>query len=284
MGGNIGHLISFLNKERHLDITCYNRDFLTRCLNERLSTTKTKDYCEYIAYLQENHNEITSLINGLSISVSKFFRDPVTFDVISEKILPYLIYEKIKEENKFLRIWSAGCASGEEPYSIAIILNELLGEEIKDWNISIFATDIDEISIEKAKEGIYSGECLENIRYGLVKKYFTKEDPNYRINNEIKDMVNYSVYDLTDRNSYVPPECIFAGFDLVLCRNVLIYFEESYQKVIITKLYHSLSKPGFLVLGKYERLYDLGCFNQYSNLCKIYEKWNSVRKYVSMKQ
>jgi chemotaxis methyl-accepting protein methylase len=274
MNNNINHIVSYLNNERNFDISCYNMDFLERCLKERLSETGNNDYPSYLNFLQTHTEEITSLFQSLSINVSSFFRDTMSFDIISEMILPSLVMKKIKSSDRSLRIWSAGCASGEEPYSIAIIIKELIEKYNLSVNISIFGTDIDITALEKAGKGVYLSDFLQNIKYGLLKKYFTEEQGLYKIKDEIKEIVTFSIYDIMDKNSYAPPEAVFGSFDLVLCRNLLIYFTGEYQEIILKKLYLSLVKDGILVLGEFENLPATcyGYFKKYYDFCQIYQK------------
>jgi len=271
---NINPIISYLNHERNFDISCYKRDFVERCLQDRMNETGNDSYLSYLDFLETDPEELNSLFHSLSINVSSFFRDTISFTIISEILLPSIIIKKIKSCDRSIRIWSAGCASGEEPYSMSIILKEIFEKYNMSVNLSIFGTDIDGKALENAVKGFYSSNSLHNMRYGLLQKYFTEEQGLYKIKDEIKEMVTFSVYDIIDKNSYAPPDAVFGSFDLVLCRNLLIYFTGEYQEIILKKLYLSLVKDGILVLGEFENLHPACCghFKKYYDFCQIYKK------------
>lgn len=225
---------------------------LERRINKRLSATNTNSFEEYYKFLIKNSSEIDALIDTITINVSRFFRNPLVFDLISEKLISPMIFEKMQKDEKYLRIWSAGCACGEEPYSLSIIFNEFLEKENIDLVLNIFATDINRTSLKSAEEGLYNFESIKEVRYGLLKKYFRKKRDLFKIISRIKDMVSFSFYNLIEKKSYAPPESIYGNFDLIFCRNVLIYFNLEHQEKIFEKLYHSLAPKGYLVLGESE--------------------------------
>lgn len=247
---------------------------LERRINKRLLETDTGSFNEYYNYLVNNQVEEDELIDALTINVSKFFRNPFVFEFISEKLVPRLIFGKLKKKEKYLRIWSAGCASGEEPYSLAIIFNEFLEKENLELDLRIFATDIDKKSLKSAKEGVYNFESIKEVKYGLLSKYFIQENSSFKIVSKIKNMVNFSFYDLLEKKSYAPPESIFGNFDLVFCRNVLIYFNLEYQEKIFEKLHHSLAPNGYLILGEAEMVFKRyqRYFTGLSEFLKIFQK------------
>jgi len=221
-----------------------------------------------------NQTEADKLIDALTINVSQFFRNPLVFEFISNKLIPWLIMEKLKKKEKYLRIWSAGCASGEEPYSLAIIFKEFLEKENLELDLRIFATDIDKKSLKSAKEGVYDFESIKEVKYGLLSKYFIQENSSFKIIPKIKDMVNFSFYDLLEKDSHAPPESIFGNFDLIFCRNVLIYFNLEYQDKIFEKLHHSLAPKGYLILGEAEMVSKRyqRYFSGLSEFLKIFQK------------
>jgi chemotaxis protein methyltransferase CheR len=173
------------------------------------------------------------------------------FEIISQSLLPKLINKKDCE----LRIWSAGCSAGEEAYSIAILIDQALKLR-RDAEIHpmIFGTDIDENVLKKAKEGIYTRESLKNTKLGIIDKYFTGNKERYNLSNGIKSMVDFSINDLLSDKTVSPEASVFGSFDMILCRNVQIYFSSKHQKKVIQKLYQSLAKGGYLILGDSEML------------------------------
>lgn len=246
-------ILDYLNEQRGLDFAGYRSSIVERGIKEICSDVKCKGCSEYLHYIKEHPDKLDELIDALTINVSKFFRNALTFEYIAKNILPLIFSKKIRTHDYFLRIWSAACSTGEEPYSLSILINELLEKEHLSLNLNIFATDIDKQTLRKAQEGVYSFEQIENVKYGILKKYFIKQDESFRLSPEIKKMVNFSLYDILDKRSYAPPESVFANFDMVLCRNLLIYYNTEYQDLIFDKLYRSLAQNGYLILGDVER-------------------------------
>ncbi len=204
-------------------------------------------YRDYMLVLNKNPSEYDALVDALTINVSSFFRDRGTFDVIEHTVLPELIASKEKHNKNILRLWSAGCASGEEPYSLAICLRELLGDRIEDFTISIYATDIDEASLRKAKSAEYDGEAVRGDEEKRLRRYFTHHDGKYTPKRKVKEVVKFRRHDLiTDRP--------LLHLDVVLCRNVLIYFSRELQDKLFEKFDDGLNPGGCLVIGKTETL------------------------------
>lgn len=274
MNCKIKKILDYLQKQKGFDFSGYRRSMLERRINKRLLATETGNINQYFKYLINNQIEVDELIDALTINVSQFFRNPFVFEFISEKLAPRLIFGKLKKKEKYLRIWSAGCASGEEPYSLAIIFNEFLEKENLELDLRIFATDIDKKSLKSAKEGVYDFESIKEVKYGLLSKYFIQKNNSFEIVFKIKNMVNFSFYDLLEKKSYAPPESIFGNFDLVFCRNVLIYFNLEYQEKIFEKLHHSLASKGYLILGEAEMVSKRyqRYFSSLSEFLKIFQK------------
>jgi len=245
-------ILNYLNKKRSFDAFGFRIAMLERRVRLRLVSTNCKNYTDYFLYLQNNSAELDHLINTLTINVSRFFRNTLTFEYIADQILPDMVHQKTKTKDQFLRIWSAGCAMGEEPYSVAILINELLKKKPNKLMVNIFATDIDAKILTKAQEATYQFESIGNVKYRLLKKYFSLQEESFQLTPEIRDRVSFSFYDMLDKNSYAPPESIFGAFDMVFCRNVLIYFDIEHQELIYEKLYRALAENGYLILGKSE--------------------------------
>jgi len=224
--------------------------------------------------LKSDPHELDHLLDALTINVSRFFRDTLTFEFISNQVLTAIISGKIETNDHSLRVWSAGCSTGEEPYGIAILLNELLEKEDSTIKLHIFATDIDEGAIEKARQALYPPESIKNVTYGILKKYFVTDGESFRLISSVKEAVTFSIYDMMDKGTYAPPESIFGHFDMVLCRNLLIYFQVEYQDIIFDKLYRSLAKDGYLVLGEAEipTIKFKKYFRKVNECCHIYKK------------
>ncbi len=252
MDDKIKPILEYLMEKRGFDFSGYHPAMLERRIGQRLAATSCKDFSHYLSFLQRNADELDHLLDVITINVSRFFRDTLTFELIADRILPEIIREKILSRDQSLRVWSAGCARGEEPYSLAILIHELLRKEEVAMNLHLFATDIDCGALADAGKGLYPISGVENIKHRLLTKYFTAEGSSFRLIPEIKKLVTFSPYDMLDKKHGVPPESVFGNFDLVLCRNLLIYFNIEYQETIFEKLYHSLAKNGILILGEAE--------------------------------
>ncbi|MBU1013644.1 MAG: protein-glutamate O-methyltransferase CheR [Bacteroidetes bacterium] len=268
------NILNFLNDQRGFDFTGYRTAMLERRIQKRLYTTKIQNIDDYLSFLHEDPDELDYLIDVFTINVSRFFRNSLSFEHIRKTIIPEVFLDKIKAQDQHLRIWSAGCSFGEEPYSMAILINEFVEKEKLSMDLSIFATDIDKKALKRASEGSYTANSIKNVKYGLIEKYFTFNHDRFEIDPKIKKMVRFSFYDMLDKHHSVPSESIYGGFDLVLCRNVLIYFELEHQKLIFNKLYKSLNPNGYLILGEAEVPIEgfKHKFNRVNNCCKIYRK------------
>jgi chemotaxis methyl-accepting protein methylase len=272
---DLQNIINFLHINRGLDFSGYRTAMLNRRVRKRILTTNLANLDEYKNYLEHNNSELDMLIDVLTINVSRFFRDTFSFEYIASTILPKLIIEKNNSKDRSVRIWSAGCASGEEPYSIAILIKEIFKNEKLKLNTAIFATDINKKVLEFANEGVYSSESIKNIRHSLLDKYFLTIGKVFKLRSSIKKMVQFSEFDMINQKSIVPPESIYGDFDIVLCRNLLIYFESDFQEVIFNKLYQSLNINGVLFLGDAE--IPLGKYkNKFTKISKYHKIYRKI--------
>ncbi|MCF7794100.1 MAG: protein-glutamate O-methyltransferase CheR [Candidatus Cloacimonetes bacterium] len=273
MKQKIGQILHYLRESRGYDFSGNRINMLQRRISTRQYATKTSDFDEYYEYLTQNHDEIDNLLDAFTINVTSFFRDTLSFAYLEKHVLSNILASCI-ENKSTLRVWSAGCASGEEAYSVAILLKELFDKEKTGISASIFATDIDRNVIEKAKLAIYNEDAMKDVPLKYLNKYFEQNNGEFHLKEQIKEMVNFSVYDLLSSKYSVPPESVFGDFDLVLCRNVLIYFESDFQKIILDKLLKSLKLGGYLMLGESEipTTGELKYFVQINANCKIFKK------------
>ena len=274
MNNDLKLILNYLNEKRGVDFSGYRTSMVERRVRQRYPSTKCKNYNNYFHYLPENPAELDNLIDALTINVSRFFRDTLTFEYVAARVLPAVVHQKEGTSDRSLRIWSAGCSMGEESYSIAILINEFFEKEVLNFDVNIFATDIDAKILKKAQKAAYPFESIKDIKYRLLKKYFASKGKSFQLMPEIRERVSFSVYDILDKKSYAPPESIYGSFDMVFCRNVLIYFDTEYQDQIFDKLYRSLSPNGYLILGeaeipaaKYQRR-----FKKVIECCHIYQK------------
>ncbi|SDY85837.1 chemotaxis protein methyltransferase CheR [Proteiniborus ethanoligenes] len=221
-----------------IDLSSYKEKQMKRRIQSLLSRNNYKDFDDYFEGLKKDNRLLDEFINYLTINVSEFFRNPTQWDVLEKEILPELI-----KNNRKLNLWSSACSTGEEPYTLAMLLTKYF--DLKD--IKIKATDIDLGAIEKAKMGVYSEKSLQNVPKEFVHKYFEKVGNSYKIHQSIKDCVEFKRLDLL-QDRY-PDNC-----QLILCRNVLIYFTEEAKVDIYKKFNESLSTDGILFVGSTEQI------------------------------
>ena len=267
-------ILTILKERENFDFEAYKKPMLVRRINNRIIQTYAESPEKYIEFLKHDNNESKELLNNFMINVSHFFRDPMLSEFLKSYVIPELVTQTNLTGQNTLRIWSAGCSRGEEAYTLAILLHEFFEKETKKISIDFFATDYDNTALNSAQNGRYTIESLGETKSKYIQKYFTQSEGKYEICSTIKSMVKFSEYNLIDKNSYVPSESIFGNFDLVLCRNVLIYFNENYQKLIFDKLYKSLSPNKILVLGEAEVPPQSfkEKFQRINDYCKIYRK------------
>lgn len=233
-------------KERGLDLSQYREKCLKRRIDVRLRATRSHNYLEYMAVLKKDPSEYDRLLDALTINVTNFFRDKSTYRIIEDTVIPELVSSKKREGKRIIRVWSAACASGEEPYSIAILFHEILGDKINDFFISIHATDIDKPSLDKAKMAEYEAGAFSGVNEKILRRFFNR-NLKYNLKELIKQMVRFKQHDLiSDRP--------LTHLDIILCRNVLIYFSRDLQVKLFNKFYKGLNQGGYLILGKTESL------------------------------
>ena len=210
----IKDLVHELAEERGFDLRGYKFTTLERRVRRRMHQLNLGSYKEYLDYIRGDHNETDKLLDTVLINVTRFFRDVQAWDALAQEVLPALF--KNKPPGSSLRIWCAGCATGEEPYSVAILLCELLKEKVKDYEIKIYATDIDEGALNIARRGEYTAESLRGMPPEIKTRYFTGE-PTFRVTGGVRRMVIFG-------RSNLLSDAPISHVDLLLCRNVLIYF------------------------------------------------------------
>jgi two-component system CheB/CheR fusion protein len=233
-----------LRERSGIDFASYKAPTILRRLQRRLAATGVPDLESYVRHLERNPEEYQRLVSSFLIKVTEFFRDPELFEHMRQVLLPELIVSA-RERGNELRLWSAGCATGEEAYSLAILVAEQLGDELGDFNVRIFATDVDAEAITFARRGVYPSTALADLPPDLVKRYFNEIDGAYEVRKFIRGMTAFGQHDLGQRAP-------FPRIDLALCRNVLIYFTSELQRRALHLFAFSLRDSGYLVLGKSE--------------------------------
>lgn len=256
-------VFSLLGKRTGTDFSNYKPATIQRRLTKRLNTLGIHSLEEYLAYIEKNPAEIDEMFKTILIGVTKFFRDEDAFHAL-QFILEDIIARKKKTDQ--IRIWVPGCSTGEEAYSIAILIYKILQKNGDVYPVQIFATDIDEQAIAIARKGIYSHESLEHIPQEIQEEFFIRKGSQFELVKNIRSMVLFSKHDVIQN----PP---FLKLDLISCRNLLIYFNLSLQQQIIPIFHYALNNNGYLFLGKSETIGQFtDLFNTIDQKNKIYQK------------
>jgi chemotaxis methyl-accepting protein methylase len=240
-------VLNHLRRERSLDGSVYKQSFLLRRLAVRMKARGALTLIEYAHLLRSDRDEEIALLNALSINLSYFFRDEQVFDGLRWAALEPLIAQRSRNRNRTVTVWSAGCANGEEPYSIAMIITDLLGRELPHWKVQIHGTDVDEAALARARRAVYGISSFRNPQAAYVHRFFVQEAGHYTLRPEVRRLVCFVRHD-------VHKEPILPQYDLITCRNVLIYLTRKDQNVLIRHLLQHLSPGGHLILGGTEML------------------------------
>ncbi len=234
-----------------------NRKYLLENrLAGRLKDLNLKSFGEYYYFLRYDANrrqELNRLFESVTTNETSFFRNPPQLRVFQEKVLREVLDAQRSAGQKRLHIWSAGCSTGEEPYTLAIIILETLRAEASSWNIKITANDLSEAVLQSARRGVYNEYTLRTTPKELIGKYFTKEDVAYKIKPEVKRLVSFGQINLSDRVGVKRVE----RSQIVFCRNVIIYFDDEMKKKVISLFYDNLLPGGFLLIGHSESLHNI---------------------------
>ncbi len=250
---SLAHIYAVLKKNKGIDFTHYKRTTVLRRIERRMVVIHSTDLAEYAKTLDYNQEEVNILVKEILIGVTNFFRDPAFFEKLKMKAL-YPIVQNAKEDEP-IRAWSAGCSTGEEAYSIAILFKEILEELNVKRDIKIFATDIDVQAIEQAGKGVFSESIIDDVTPERLARFFTKRNDQYHISKEIRRMIIFAPHNMLSD----PP---FGKLDLISCRNVMIYFQPVLQRGLFAIFHTALKNGGYLFLGKSETA------NEYSDVFK----------------
>lgn len=232
-------------KITNINLSYYKEKQMKRRINSIIKKNKFEGYSDFLPALKTNKKLYDEFINYLTINVSEFYRNPEQWEVLEKEILPQMLSEK-----KDLKIWSAACSTGDEPYTLAMILNKFIPLS----RIKIIATDIDLGAIEKAKTGTYIYKSLEKLPHEYLNKHFVKTDQIYKIKDELRRCVEFKQLNLL-KDPY-PNNC-----DLIVCRNVLIYFTDEAKNIVYTKMSRVLNDKGVLFVGSTEQIMTPAKYN-----------------------
>ncbi|MFC2001471.1 CheR family methyltransferase [Chloroflexota bacterium] len=265
----LGTLLEKVYQYGGYDFREYKRGTITRRLDRRLRAVGANNCLDYMRFLDAHPEEYQKLADDLTIKASSFFRSPYAFQQFAKLVLPELLLFKESGGEREIKFWSTACARGEEPYSMAVMLAEFLGQRWQDFNISIYATDISQWALNKAQAGRYSPEAVEGFSPARLQDYLMPQARGYEVRADIRQMVTFSYFDLTSTM-----QSPFMNLDCIFCCNVLIYWQKQLQERVLNMLYGSLANPGYLILGEVET--PTGSFGDklecLDNKARIYKK------------
>jgi two-component system CheB/CheR fusion protein len=242
-GPQLDHLISRWTEQGGSNLNGYKRPFLSRRISTRIGQLQLGNLADYARYVDQDPKELILLVQTLLIRCTKFFRDPLLWNHIATTIIPALLALKAAEEP--IRIWAPGCASGEESYSLAMLLADAMGTDVFRQRVRFYATDLDEHALRKARCGHYDAQDLQFIDKGLLDKYFSHRPDGFHIHKELRAGIVFARHNLLQ-------DAPFHHIDLIMCRNTFIYFGRETQAWLLARFHRALEEQGCLVLGQSE--------------------------------
>jgi two-component system, chemotaxis family, CheB/CheR fusion protein len=260
---HLGEIFKLLRRISGTDFRQYKTPTVRRRLLRRMALHRLTDIDAYILHLREDAKELAALYQDLLIHVTRFFRDPDSFAVLASEVFPEIVDGRSEEES--IRIWVPGCATGEETYSVAIALMEVLGDRASGRRLQIFATDVSESAIEHARTGAYAASISADVSPERLRRFFSKADGGYIVNKALRDVCVFARHDLTRD----PP---FSRLDLIVCRNVMIYLDAALQTRLMSIFHFALRARGFLMLGAAETTGYQNLFSDVDKRWRIYRK------------
>jgi two-component system CheB/CheR fusion protein len=266
---NLTEVLAFVKSAAGVDFTHYKKTTIRRRVVRRMLLYKLETLADYVDHLKKNPTEAGLLLNDLLINVTNFFRDPATMEHVKKQILPRIVDGKSSGEA--VRIWVAGCSTGQEAYSMAIMMLEVLGAKASSVPIQIFATDLSDSAIAKARIGVFTKSEVLDISPARLDRFFSKVDDQYRVNKLVRDLCVFAPHNLLGD----PP---FSRMDLISCRNLLIYLDDELQQRVFATFHYALKADGYLLLGKSESVGSSSTyFAQIEKTQKVFVRKNNTR-------
>ena len=236
---------TLIYNESGIHFTNTNRSILESRLKEQLRNNSVPDVKTYYGLISENKEEMKSFLDLITTNLTRFFRNQAHFDALEHHVVPELL--KIKALSNTIKVWSAGCSTGEEPYTIAMLLSEILPPP---WKFDIIASDISLKCLMAGKEGFYADSRMEGVPENYQKKYFDKIEGGYKIHDDIQSKIRFDYHNLKNDSG-------LRKIDVVFCRNVIIYFDEAAQKAVINRFWEAMANKSFLFIGHSESLFGM---------------------------
>lgn len=233
--------------ESGITFSATNRPILDSRIKEILREKKIETAAEYYSLILKDHEEMKKMLDSVTTNLTRFFRNQPHFDAFEKYVIPHILEEKRKTGDRTIRVWSAGCSTGEEPYTIAMILKRILPV---GYNFSVTASDISLKSLMVAQQGFYAENKVDGVPPDYLSQFFTKKEKGYQINKEIMDSVKFDYHNLKNDSG-------MRNIDVVFCRNVMIYFDEPAQLVVLDRFWNSMAKHSYLFIGHSESLFGM---------------------------
>lgn len=233
--------------ESGITFSATNRPILDSRIKEILREKKIETAGEYYELIHKDHEEMKRMLDSVTTNLTRFFRNQPHFDAFEKYVIPHVLEEKKLTGDKTVRVWSAGCSTGEEPYTIAMLLKRILPPE---YDFSVTASDISLKSLMVAQQGFYAENKVDGIPQDFLAQYFTKKEGGYQINKDLMDRVKFDYHNLKNDTG-------MRNLDIVFCRNVMIYFDEAAQLVVLDRFWESMAKHSYLFIGHSESLFGM---------------------------
>lgn len=225
-------------------------------LSLRLKMNNLPDFDKYyylLKYDPQASRELRALFDSVTTNETSFFRSPPQIQAFQEKALPEILEKRAAQGEKVLRLWSAGCSTGDEPYTLGMVIREVLGEKTPEWDVKIFASDISEKALKSARAAVYNDYTLRSVPADIKKKYLIQEGSQFRVCDDVRMLVELQYLNFNDEKRVK----LMRGFDIIFCRNVLIYFDDAAKKRFVSQLYDNLNPGGYLFIGHSESLHNI---------------------------
>lgn len=233
--------------ESGITFSATNRPILDSRIKEILREKKIETAGEYYELIHKDHEEMKRMLDSVTTNLTRFFRNQPHFDAFEKYVIPHVLEEKKLTGDKTVRVWSAGCSTGEEPYTIAMLLKRILPPE---YDFSVTASDISLKSLMVAQQGFYAENKVDGIPQDFLAQYFTKKEGGYQVNKDLMDRVKFDYHNLKNDTG-------MRNLDIVFCRNVMIYFDEPAQLVVLDRFWESMAKHSYLFIGHSESLFGM---------------------------
>ncbi len=271
VGEDLQKIFLLLREYTRHDFSDYKQNTIRRRIERRMVIHQVDNLADYARYLQQTPQEMTILFRELLIGVTRFFRDTEAFDAVKMQVIPRLFDGK--HGGDAVRVWVPGCSTGEEAYSLAMLLHDYTSTQHGEIKVQLFATDIDQVAIETARAGVYPDNIIADVPLEYLTRYFAKDEQHYRVSKTIRDMVVFAEQDIIQD----PP---FSHMDLISCRNLLIYLNGELQKKLIPMFHYALNPNGYLFLGSSETIGELTeLFAAVNRKWKIYQRKAAMTPY-----